>query len=278
MNRKSIGLLFALSATLGAQAQYYYKDIVSNRQAREQYQLLKAARVKKTTITSFEADGSPSPDFKMEQKVMGSYSQIRTTSENAFTGRSVFTTYFNAEGQLFKSVDTTNETTIQVFFGYDGQNRLVSISHSSQGVYDKNKETEQHNWQYNAQGQPEKMLLIKNNTDTTYVSFTYDEAGRVAEEKLVKKGNYLDKYYYYYDEQGRLTDIARYNQRARRLLPDYIFEYDANNRLYEMTTTQEGSSGYMIWRYTYNEKGLKTKEALYNKEKAFVGRTEYVYE
>jgi hypothetical protein len=34
---------------------------------------------------------------------------------------------------------------------------------------------------------------------------------------------------------------------------------------------------YLIWRYGYNEQGLKTKEVLYSKTKELKGKIEYSY-
>jgi hypothetical protein len=35
--------------------------------------------------------------------------------------------------------------------------------------------------------------------------------------------------------------------------------------------------GYLIWRYIFDDKGLKTKEALFNKDKELTGKIDYVY-
>jgi hypothetical protein len=35
--------------------------------------------------------------------------------------------------------------------------------------------------------------------------------------------------------------------------------------------------GYNIWRYIYDSKGLKTKEALFDKEQQLSGKIEYSY-
>jgi hypothetical protein len=45
-----------------------------------------------------------------------------------------------------------------------------------------------------------------------------------------------------------------------------------------MISTQQGGSNYIIWKYEYNEKGLKSKETLYNKEKRRMGWIDYLYE
>jgi hypothetical protein len=278
MKKLSLCIAAALFFSLQAGAQYYYTDLVTQDHARQQYQLLKASRAKGVKIVSFEADGSPSEGFFCEQKIIGNISQIRTTSGTQVTGRSMLTSYYNAAGQLYRSSDSTNESLNISYWSYDSLGRINSITNTSaESVKDKMPQTEQHNWYYASNGKPEKMVRIKGKNDTTVVTFGLDEKGNIAEERIMRNGQFAGKYYYYYDEQNRLTDIARFNERANRILPEYIFTYNDQGRLYEMTAFQPGSSGYIIWRYLYNDNGLKTKEVLYNKDKQFVGKMEYSY-
>ena len=87
----------------------------------------------------------------------------------------------------------------------------------------------------------------------------------------------MPTYYYYYDEKNRLTDIVRYNPRARRLLPDYVFEYDEDGRVSTVIIVPETGSDYEKWFYSYYENGLKGQEACYNKRQELQGRIEYQY-
>src|SRR5258708_1362030 len=96
-----------------------------------------------------------------------------------------------------------------------------------------------------------QMIKIKNRVDTTYVTFVPDDKGNVGEERSVHRGNPEPTVYYYYDDNNRLTDVVRYNPVAKRLLPDYIFEYDAQNRLATMLVTTGGGTDYQKWNYTY---------------------------
>ena len=122
------------------------------------------------------------------------------------------------------------------------------------------------------------MWRIINKTDSLAIRFKTDENGNITEEQNFKKGNASDLTYYYYDDKNRLTDIVRYNTKAKRLLPDFMFEYDDQGRVIQkITTTSKLNLGYLTWRYLYNEKGLKTKEALFNKEKQLQGRIDYSY-
>jgi hypothetical protein len=61
-------------------------------------------------------------------------------------------------------------------------------------------------------------------------------------------------------------------------MPDIMFEYDDNDRVIQKITTTSGAHlGYLIWRYIYDPKGLKTKEALFNDDKQMTGKIEYSY-
>jgi hypothetical protein len=57
-----------------------------------------------------------------------------------------------------------------------------------------------------------------------------------------------------------------------------MFEYDESGRVIQkMTVLSSNNPDYLIWRYLYNDKELKTKEALFNKQKEPTGRIEYAY-
>ena len=88
----------------------------------------------------------------------------------------------------------------------------------------------------------------------------------------------METYYYYYDSKNRLSDIVRYNARLKKLIPDYLYEYDDKGRTTQATQVSMSSASYLIWKYSYNEKGLKIKEEGYDKAKNLVGRIVYTYE
>jgi hypothetical protein len=57
-----------------------------------------------------------------------------------------------------------------------------------------------------------------------------------------------------------------------------MFEYDEQGHvLQKLTTLSNQNLGYLIWRYAFSDNGLKTKEALYNKDKVMTGKIEYTY-
>jgi YD repeat-containing protein len=273
---RSIITIFLLSFALAANSQYYYKDLLVTRQSMQQLQQFKATKVKAVKLTSYEANGVVTEDFAGEQSVNNNYTVVTTFTKSRLSDSSELTTFYNSAGQLIKTVDSTDGFKSTTEYSYDNNNRLTNITNNSAST-GQATEKEQHIWSYNAKGIPEKMLKIKNNVDTTYITFVGDEKGNVIEEHSIRKGRSLPSYYYYYDDNNRLTDIVRYNERAQRLLPDYVFEYDEEGRVSTVIIVPEQGSDYEKWFYSYYENGLKGQEACYNKRQELQGRIEYQY-
>ena len=103
--------------------------------------------------------------------------------------------------------------------------------------------------------------------EVSTVDFITDEKGNIIEEQELKKGVAGKKYLYYYDDKNRLTDVVHFNDRAKRLLPDYMFEYNQMNQVKQLISTEDGTSNYFIWRYTYNDRKLRESETCLSKEK-----------
>lgn len=269
--------LFCLFAPFAGKGQYYYKDIVGTAQTMEQVKQYKAAKVKKVILRSFEPTDEPTANFLCFQEVTPSYNAIKTYTQTVQTLQSVLTSQFNFKGQLIRSADSSNSTLNASTYTYDIDGRVAIVESVSQAYAYKTKETEKRIWTYK-DGLPDKMWQIKNNSDTIEVKFITDEKGNIGEEEWWKKNFLEQKYYYYYDENHRLTDVVRYNERVKKLLPDFIFEYGATGLLTQMIAVPPGSSNYLIWKYEYNEKNLKVKESCYSKQKQLMGYITYTYE
>jgi len=276
---RSILLQFLLVLVLpfSTLSQFYYKDIIGTASATDQLKRYKTAKVHKVILRSFESTGEAVSDFICVQEVTPSYNAIKTKTQSVQNGQSVLVSQFNFKGQLTRSSDSSNTTLHVSVYTYDASGQLQIIETISQAYAYQTKEREQHSWYYH-EGKPEKMLSVRNSIDTLEVKFTLDENKNVAEEEWFKKGKLQEKYYYYYNESNQLTDIVRYNEKARRLLPDFVFEYNTSGLLQQMISVQTGSSNYLIWKYDYNEKGLKVKESCYNKQKQLLGTVTYTYE
>jgi hypothetical protein len=267
-------LVFAATVTT-AQSQYYYKDIVSNKQLMAEMELLKAQKLHTITLKSFEDDGRPSEGFFCEKKINKKYTSVQTRTKSYVTAASEFTSEFDEKGMLTHTTDSSDISSSNAYFSYydDGALKsIVTINRSSDDDF-HNEIKEEHIYEYNAKGNPVKMLRIKNSADTAIINFAEDEAGNVGIEKNSKTG---DSYYYYYDAKKRLTDVVRLNPANQKMLPDYMFEYNYSGQVIQMTTTEEGGSYYFVWKYTY-ENGLRTREKCFSKERRLMGSIEYEY-
>ena len=257
-------------------AQYYYLDIIGTRQTNQQYKLLRAFQYKSISATSFEGN-QPLKDFMLEQRISNDGSQIVTHSANIGNNESYFISNFS-NNRVVKTVDSSTNAINTVLYEYDNAGRLKATTNTSRDFDGKFTSVEKHEWNYNEKGLPEKMLKIKNATDTTVVTFVLDDQDEVAEERWLKKNITLEHWYYYYNPKKQLTDVVRYNNKAKAMLPDYIFEYDPKGHIVQMTQTQKGNANYLVWKYLYNEDGMKEKEIVFNKQKELLGRIEYKYQ
>lgn len=271
-------VLFTLLSGIatGVSGQFYFKDILSTQAANLRFANFKKQKVKDIQFKSFDADGNPIEGFSSDQQFSKDYSKVSTSTTTSLTGSTLSTSYYNPQSRLIRTVDTSDGSHTEVNYEYaaDGQISVIRNTTTSAGNFSI---SEEHIWAYNATGKPTRMLKIKNNKDTTIVEFVLDANGNVEEEKSSFKGSALPSVYYYYNEEKQLTDIVRYNRAAKRLLPDYIFEYDENNRLGSQLVVPEGTSNYQKWYYSYDEDGLKIQDACYSKEKTLIGRVEYHY-
>lgn len=258
-------------------SQYYFNDIVSTQTSNEQYKLLRTNKIKKIKAISYEADNSVTEGFALEEEIsMDGKRIILSTSTSA--GTSSVTNRFYELSRLKRTQSSANRIDNKADYTYNEKGLLQKLVFTTTDTAMKATLVETHEWSYNDAGQPISMLKIKNKTDSTQIELVKDEQGLVIEEKWKKKNRVIESYYYYYDANKKLTDIVRYNSRLKKLLPDFQYEYDANGRISQMTQISLGTANYFIWKYTYNEKGLKQKEVGTDKEKKILGRIEYTYE
>ena len=164
---------------------------------------------------------------------------LKITTNNNKTVSSLYHS-FNDRGLLIKTVDSAAGVKSTSTYTYDASGKIISISNSATDADSSAdfSQSEIHLYIYN-NGKLEKMWRIINKKDSLEVKFVIDE-NNVVEERNFRQGVLTDPIYYYYDEKNRLTDIVRFNYKANRLLPDYLFEYDDNDRVIQkITTTSE---------------------------------------
>lgn len=258
-------------------AQYYYKDILSTQKLNNEFLILKNSNLKLVKISSFDETDQPSEGFFCEKKVNKNFTQSEMMSKSNITGQSLLITDYNNTGKITKTVTTTPNTTNTVEFEYDASARISLIRTKTIADGDSLGIIETHEYTYNEEGKPIKMLRKKNNQLISTITFISDDKGNIIEEDAT--GNTTDKkYYYYYDSSNHLTDIVHYNVIAKRLLPDYMFEYNTDsNDPTQMISVDETGRNYFIWRYAYNDKQLPDIQKCYSKEKKLMGTIQFEY-
>lgn len=284
--------LFIISTAL--EAQYYYKDIIGTLETNRRMKSYLMNKVRTVSATGFDQHGAKNSDFSEFQEIKENGTVLKTSTFSNLN-KTVMYEKFDSLGRLISSTDSSENESITTY-EYDAAGRIVKIQNITNDQASEMKETEEHFWIYTSNGIPEKMWRILNTTDSLEIRFNSDENGNPVDERKFKTGKETSQYYYsleddkkvkfiqtgviyyYYDDKNRLSDIVRYNLKAERLLPDIMFEYDDQNKVIQkITTTSNIALGYLIWRYIFDEKGLKTKEALFNKNKQITGKIEYTY-
>ena len=256
--------------------QYYYNDIISLNSSNKLYNNYTKNNIQQITAQSLEADNTPTQGFSYEKQIKNNGALIITQTALEASGNSTtYETYKN--NVLVHSADSNINSFSSVDYTYNIQGNISLIKTQTEDISMDMRTTELHQWFYTGDV-PDSMLRIKDNTDTTVVHFKKDEKQNLTEEIWQKKNQTIEHYYYYYDDSNRITDIVRFDQRAKQMLPDFIFEYNGDNSLTQMTEVPLGSSDYIIWAYIYDERGLKTKDILYDKHQQLLGTVTYTFQ
>lgn len=273
-------IIFALSVLLlsvnnNLYCQYYYNDIVATNTTNKLQQLYFKQNIKTIKTVSKESDGSLINDFFVSQTITNSGNEITTQTQASSGNKSILKSFFK-DGNIIKTINEEDGVSSTTVYAYNN-NLLLTITSGTTDTFITTNSNEVHLWKYNLNGLPTEMIKIKNNKDTTSIMFETDENNLVKEENWIKNGKTVETYYYYYNNKNQLTDIVRYNSKVKKMLPDFVFDYDADGRINKMIQVIAGGTNYNLWLYYYNDAGLKVKEECFNKQKQLLGTVEYVY-
>jgi len=273
--QKSIVLLTFFFIFYISKAQYYYNDVVDLKASNRIYLNLKKNNVHEVSATSMESDNTPTTGFVYSKLVKNNGALVRTHTELETGGISdEYDTYSN--DVLVKSSDSSDNVLTTVDYTYDNAGNILLVQTQTDDTAMNTHSTELHKWFYTG-NIPDSMIRIKDKTDSTIVRFKKDDHQNIIEEIWIKKGREIEHYYYYYNDNAQLTDIVRYNSKAQQMLPDFLFEYNENGVISTLTQIPQGSSDYIIWQYIYDERGLKTKDVLFDKRHELLGTVSYTY-
>ncbi len=258
-------------------AQYYYNDIVNTLETNRQMKAFIGNKVRMVTASGYDQNAVKNNDYSEVQEIKENGRALKITSVNNGNYSSYYNR-FDGLNRLISITDSSSAVQSVTTYRYDEAGRIIEVQNKVRDTANDFDQIEVHYWQYNAAGQPEKMWRIINKADSMEIRFAADDAGNTGDENTYRKGTVTGTVYYYYDDKKRLTDIVRYNTRFKKLMPDIMFEYDDSDRVIQkITTTSSLHLGYLIWRYLYDARGLKTKEALFDEKKQLTGKIEYSY-
>ncbi|MEO7801353.1 MAG: hypothetical protein ABIR81_05105 [Ginsengibacter sp.] len=265
------------SAASNTFCQFFYKDIWNTNQLNREMALLKSNNIRVVSIKSFESNGEPSQGFYCEKRIDKNRRKSETITRSNVTNQSLLTSLFNDDVHILQTTDSTSSELNRTTYNYNPEHRLTQITSFTRSDDDANGITEIHKINYDDNGMLIGITRLKNNQPFSSIVFKNDSNGNVIEEGETLNSTTSKKYYYYYDDKKNLTDVVSYNERAKRLLPEYMYEYNQSGQIKQMITTEEGGENYYTWKYTYNDQRLRETEKCINKERKLMGSVEYTY-
>ncbi len=270
-------ILILIFINLNTYAQYYYSDILSNKLANETYISLLKNKITKIITTNIIQNQESEQKLQIIQTFSDNWSILSTESNSNINSNSNTSSYYQ-NNKIIKSEGEKTNLTSYLTYEYNNENKLATITTATIDTSVDNGFKEKHLFYYDAKGIISTMIKIKNNIDTTFVTFIKDDNENIIEENWLYKSKIVETYYYYYNDNKLLTDIVKFNLKAKKMLPEFLFEYDSNNKLSQMIQIPFGSSNYLIWKYTYDTRGLKQSQFCFSKNSELLGKMDYVYE
>ncbi len=256
--------------------QFYLNDIIGLKISQEKYHLMRKNKVKKISANSLEADGSTTKGFILNQELQLDGKKMITTIANSASPVEKITNIYELS-KLKRTLVHKSSIETTTDYGYDERGFLNKIISTTVDSVRKNPVTETHIWYYQPNGTPARMIKFGNGMDTVNIEFLIDSSGNIIEEYWFKKGKKIETYYYYYSN-NQLTDVVRFNIKANRLIPDYVYEYNQQNQLINMIQISFNGSAVVHWTYSYHSNGLKETETARDKAKNIIAKIIYSFE
>ena len=104
-------LLTLLLTCFLASAQYYYKDIIGTKETTDLIKNYRNNKVSRVVLNSYDADDTKSEDFFVEQIFSPSEQTLKTITRSGVTGESVLIAFADANGNIIKTVDSSDTST-----------------------------------------------------------------------------------------------------------------------------------------------------------------------
>lgn len=255
--------------------QFYYSDLMGLQQTQKNYEILRKNRIKEISGTGTAAEGAVKIQTLIEVPTDGKRI-VKSISENNRT-KELVKQYFEM-GRLKKIIIHNPGVKTAIEYQYNGKGLLSYLASTVKDSSSGSSITETHHWEYNNNGSPKKMIKKTTGMDSLSVEFLTDSIGLVLEEGWFKKDKKIETFYYYYLPENRLSDIVKFNTKAQKLLPDFVFEYDQKGQLTKMIQVGNNGRNITYWDYSYFSNGLRETEIARDRNKNLIISTQYQFE
>ncbi|MGL6195692.1 MAG: RHS repeat domain-containing protein [Thermoguttaceae bacterium] len=208
--------------------------------------------------------------------------RLKTVKDSSRANGVLTTYYYDAVGNLSKTVLSTGLTTI---YQYDNLNRLTKLSNfmdtNTNGIMDAGEGISQFDYLLDSQGnktRADETFWVNGNANRNHIDWVYDDLGRLIEEKFD----------HYNDEYDQTLSFA-YDKVGNRLLQkvdkgnngtiDQVFQYyyDENDRLLEeLFDGQNDGTFEKVTNYGYDHTQQTQKSVAENG--VFVSETTFEYD
>lgn len=277
MKKLISSIFFFLCIALTAQAQFFYNEIMTLDEASRTCKDFAIRKIRKISVNSFEEDGSLSKRFFCEKKFSKDFKEYKLYTRTGVGYKSLMTGNFDENLMITKTVDSSEILVKTCFVVYDENKRLSKTKTISRSKDDDFvvELTEEHVYIFEIEKSifPSGMWKIRQQKDSTFILFQFDEKGNIAIEKNTKTGA---KYFYYYNSNNKLTDVVHQSEFKTDFVPDYIFEYNQQEQISRMNTFASTIDRNIYWLYDYKN-GLKVLEIIKTGKGERLGRFEYEY-
>ncbi len=246
-------------------AQFYYNDLLSTQLVEQRQTIYKAQQVKKITEIPIRANGEVEQKWQqwtLINRSADTLMQYRLEDEK----ESIITICFDKNGRISNQTENQPEQRNASIYERNENGSIKVIRNEFTDSLLGFSEKEIHQWVYDSNGIPKSMWKIVESSDSKAdsieIRFTADSLNRVVEERSFKRGKEMGFYYYYYNESGQLSDIVRYHEKWKRLIPLYLFEYEKGQLIEKRQLTGGNEFSYLSWNYRYDNSGLLIEEKL----------------
>ena len=139
---KSLLLLFFSLLAVSSQAQYYYKDIIGAKETTDLIKNYRNNKVIRVVLTSYDAENTKNDEFYVEQVYANQV--LRTITRSGVTDESILVSYTDANGNVIRTVDSSNIMTSISMYNYTPDGQLLSVDSNSVDSSRKTSQTEEH--------------------------------------------------------------------------------------------------------------------------------------